>query len=81
MNRHHMPSRLATAEDLSAWDAWDALRKTDDPDEWMAPLRRGGTRAERQMRATFRDRGLMLARRAGRKALRLRAALADGDRP
>lgn len=66
-----------TPEDVAAYDL---ARKTMDADEWMGPLRTGGGRVEARMRATFRERGLILAKRVSRKALRLRAALAKGGR-
>ncbi len=63
--------------DLSMWTStWEST----DTDAWMAPLRTGGTRTEHRIRATMRGRGLLLVRRAGRKALRLRRALAKGGR-
>lgn len=35
----------------------------DDPDEYLAPLRSGGTRASRRLVATYRERGMMPMRR------------------
>ncbi|MEV0616092.1 hypothetical protein AB0I81_22455 [Nonomuraea sp. NPDC050404] len=61
----------------SDWDDWDPKRETD-PDRHMEPLRHGGRRVEARMRQTFRQRGLILAKRVGRQALRLRQALAKG---
>jgi hypothetical protein len=70
-------SRRPRHVDLSMWHmTW----KSTDTGAWMAPLRTGGTRTEHRMRATFRDRGLLLVKRAGRRALRLRQALAKGER-
>ncbi|WP_084963301.1 hypothetical protein [Thermoactinospora rubra] len=60
---------------------WERLRKEiTDPDEWLAPLRTGGTRVEHRMRQTMRERGLLLAKRVSRRARRLRAALWKGER-
>ncbi|GII88215.1 hypothetical protein Ssi03_62050 [Sphaerisporangium siamense] len=62
-SRGRRPRRI----DLSMWEmTW----KSTDTDQWMAPLRSGGTRAERRIRQTFADRGLLLVRRAGRRARR-----------
>ena len=67
--RHAKP----TSDELDRWaDIWNS----NDPDRWMADLRRGGTRVEHRMRATYRERGALLVNRVGRRALRLRAALA-----
>jgi hypothetical protein len=65
-----------TAADVTAYD--QARRAITDTDEWMAPLRTGGSRTERHLRQTMRERGLLLAKRVGRQALKLRAALAKG---
>ncbi|MFG3439870.1 hypothetical protein ACGF0J_21705 [Nonomuraea sp. NPDC047897] len=70
----------AIRPDQSEWDAWAQFQKGDDPDAYMAPLRTGGSRVEARLRQTMRERGLILAKRVGRKALRLRAALAKGGR-
>ncbi|MEV1245170.1 hypothetical protein [Nonomuraea sp. NPDC049750] len=69
----------ATIPAVSDWDAWDPRRESD-PDRHMEPLRHGGARVEARMRQTFRERGLILAKRVGRRALRLRSALAKGGR-
>lgn len=63
-----------TAADVAEWD--QRRKEMNDPDEWMAPLRTGGARVERQMWQTFRERSLLLAKRVGRRALKLRRALA-----
>jgi hypothetical protein len=63
--------------DLSMWTStWEST----NTDQWMAPLRNGGTRTERRIRHTLAERGLLLARRAGRRAERLRRVLAKGGR-
>lgn len=67
-----------SAADVAEWDRRRA--EMTDPNEWLAPMLTGGARAERRMVATFRERGMFLAKRVGRKALRLRAALARGGR-
>lgn len=67
-----------TADDIAEFER--VRKATTDPDEWMEPLRHGGARFEARMRQTFRERGLILAKRVGRRALRLRAALAKGGR-
>lgn len=64
-----------TAEDV---EAYERARREMTPEEWLTPLRTGGTRVERRMRQTMVDRGLLLAKRVGRQAARLRAALAKG---
>lgn len=60
---------------------WPGQRKKTarlaaEAEAWTQAWRSGGTRAERQLRKTMRERGLLLVRRAGRRARRLRAALA-----
>lgn len=75
--------KTATMPAISAAEVaeWDLRRAAMlDADEWLDPLRTGGTRTEHRMRATFKERGLILAKRVSRKALRLRAALAKGGR-
>jgi hypothetical protein len=67
-----------TAADVAAYD--EKRKAITDTDEWMAPLRTGGSRTERHLRKTMRERGLLLAKRVGRQAARLRAALAKGGR-
>ncbi|MGR6922654.1 hypothetical protein ACU635_51085 [[Actinomadura] parvosata] len=62
-----------TAADVAAYD--QARKAITDTDEWMAPLRTG---VERHLRQTMRQRGLLLAKRVGRQAARLRQALAKG---
>ncbi len=78
LNRPETPrGRRPRRVDLSMWTStWEST----DTDAWMAPLRTGGTRTEHRIRATMRGRGLLLVKRAGRKALRLRRALAKGGR-
>ncbi|MEU4577468.1 hypothetical protein [Nonomuraea sp. NPDC023979] len=66
-----------TAADVAEWEQ---RRKAMSPEEWLEPLRHGGTRTERRMRATMRERGQLLARRVSDQAKRLRAALAKGGR-
>lgn len=41
-----------------------------DPDEWMGPLRSGGTRAERRLTQTFRERGMLGVRKLPRRVSR-----------
>lgn len=36
---------------------------TEDPDEYLAPLRTGGTRVSRRLVATYRERGMIPVRR------------------
>lgn len=67
------PIARVTPDELADWEA---IWAEQNPDAWMEPLRKGGARAEARMRATFRERGLLLARRVSRKALRLRRAVA-----
>jgi hypothetical protein len=66
-----------TADDIAEFER---RREEMTAEQWMEPLRHGGSRVEARMRQTFRERGLILAKRVGRKALRLRAALAKGGR-
>lgn len=66
-----------TAADVAAYDQ---ARRDMTPEQWMEPLRTGGSRTERHLRQTMRQRGLLLAKRVGRRALRLRQALAKGGR-
>ncbi|MGW5259622.1 hypothetical protein ACWEQG_01525 [Microbispora sp. NPDC004025] len=77
MGRHTAPQRKLTDDVLAEWEQ---LWRSQNPDEWMGPLRRGGSRVEQRMRQTYRDRGLLLAKRVGRKALRLRQAISKGGR-
>ncbi|MEU1736506.1 hypothetical protein [Streptosporangium sp. NPDC020145] len=66
-----------TRDDLAEWaEVW----QEKDPAAWVAPLRTGGARTERRIRQTLAERGLLLARRVGRRARRLRRALAKGGR-
>ncbi|MBB2914913.1 hypothetical protein FHS43_006225 [Streptosporangium becharense] len=71
MGRHRYDSHL---------DEWAATWREQNPDAWLAPLRTGGTRTERRIRQTLAQRGLLLVKRAGRRALRLRRALVKGGR-
>lgn len=73
MGKHTAPQQKHTADVLSEWEQ---IWRSQNPDEWMEPLRHGGSRVEQRMRQTYRDRGLLLAKRVGRKARRLRQALA-----
>lgn len=52
-------------------DSWERLWRSQNPDEWLAPLRAGGTRVERRLRRTYRERGLLLAKRVSNRARRL----------
>lgn len=72
----------ATMPAITAADVaeFERRRKEMTAEQWMEPLRHGGSRVEARMRQTFRERGLILAKRVGRRALRLRAALAKGGR-
>ncbi|PZG49841.1 hypothetical protein C1I98_11025 [Spongiactinospora gelatinilytica] len=58
---------------------WENVWRETDPDEWLAPLRSGGTQIERAMRRTMRARGQLLAERVGRRAARMRAAFWKGE--
>jgi hypothetical protein len=59
---------------------WAEIWQEQNPDVWMEPLRTGSARTERRIRQTLAERGLLLARRIGRRALRLRRVLAKGGR-
>lgn len=61
-------------------EEWDRRRSAMTAEEWMEPLRTGGNRTEHRMRATMRERGLLLVNRVSRRARRLRQALARGGR-
>ena len=75
--RHTAPQPRVTDDVLAEWER---IWRSQNPDEWMEPLRHGGSRVEREMRKTYRERGLLLAKRVGRRARRLRQALARGVR-
>jgi len=51
-----------------------------EAEDWLRMLRTGGTRTARRISRTLRQRGLMLAKRTGRQARRLRTALAREGR-
>ena len=72
----------ATMPKITAADvtAFDQKRRAMTPDEWMEPLRTGGSRVERSLRQTMRERGLLLANRVSAATRRLRKALAKGGR-
>ena len=55
-------------------------RLAAEADAWSRAWRSGGTRTGRRLSRTLRQRGLMLAKRAGRQARRLRSALAREGR-
>lgn len=61
-------------------EEWDRRRSAMTAEEWMKPLRTGSNRTEHRMRATMRERGLLLVNRVSRRARRLRQALARGGR-
>lgn len=55
---------------------YDRKRAEMTPEQWMEPLRTGGTRVEHRLRRTMRERGQLLANRVSDAKLKVRRALA-----
>ncbi|RBQ21537.1 hypothetical protein DP939_02175 [Spongiactinospora rosea] len=73
------PSALAATAPIADLADWERIWRETDPDAWLAPLLSGGTRVERAMTRTMRERGQLLAKRVGRRAARMRAAIWRGE--